>query len=291
MIRLAFSRITLRQLSEDEPMLSLSSALRGLNTGGHIMEYKLRCASLGITVYLIWEERKGPPLVKFWLKALGFDVSAWFGLGYPVLSPVTANGFEHLKEEYSGDMDFGKIWKELSNPDHVTSWDLVLPHAEFSFNNSVNRSTGCSPFEVVYDVRPNTPLDVNSLPLPPRPNEAALDFSSYMSHLHEECKRRLTISANSYATAANSHCTDRQFNEGDMLAFLVAGCEESWVPVSSPPFGWRVEDFFSVANQVSTGLGRFWAMDLFLGLHGIEPLSWALSLAFSFLWARPRLLT
>ena len=23
--------------------------------------------------------------------------------------------------------------------DHVTSWDLVLPHAEFSFNNSVNR--------------------------------------------------------------------------------------------------------------------------------------------------------
>jgi hypothetical protein len=34
--------------------------------------------------------------------------------------------------------------------DHVTSWDLVLPHAEFAFNNSVNRSTGCTPFEVVY---------------------------------------------------------------------------------------------------------------------------------------------
>ncbi|KAF9661852.1 hypothetical protein SADUNF_Sadunf19G0111800 [Salix dunnii] len=107
------------------------------------------------------------------------------------ISSVTANGFDHLKEEYPGDMDFGKIWKELS-------------------------SAGCAPFEVVYGIRPNTPLDVNCLPLPPRPSEAALDFSSYMSKLHEECKRRLAISANSYAKAANSHRKDRQFNEGDM---------------------------------------------------------------------------
>ena len=52
--------------------------------------------------------------------------------------------------------------------DHVTSWDMVLPHAEFAFNNSVNRTTGCTPFEVVYGFRPSTPLDVNSLPLPPQ---------------------------------------------------------------------------------------------------------------------------
>ncbi|XP_074346955.1 uncharacterized protein LOC141685770 [Apium graveolens] len=34
--------------------------------------------------------------------------------------------------------------------DQVTSCDTVLPHAKFSFSNSVNRSTGCTPFEVVY---------------------------------------------------------------------------------------------------------------------------------------------
>lgn len=33
--------------------------------------------------------------------------------------------------------------------DHTTSWDLILPQAEFAYNNSVNRSTGRSPFEVV----------------------------------------------------------------------------------------------------------------------------------------------
>ena len=34
--------------------------------------------------------------------------------------------------------------------DHVTNWDTVLPHAEFAFNNFVNRTTGYTPFEVVY---------------------------------------------------------------------------------------------------------------------------------------------
>ncbi|KAL6328237.1 hypothetical protein AAG906_034380 [Vitis piasezkii] len=101
--------------------------------------------------------------------------------------------------------------------DHVTNWDMVLPYAEFAFNNSINRTIGCTPFEVVYGFRPNTPLDVNSLSLPPRPSEVALDFSSYMRDVHEECKRRLTIHTNSYAASANSKRKDRQFNEGDMV--------------------------------------------------------------------------
>jgi hypothetical protein len=91
---------------------------------------------------------------------------------------------------------------------HVTSWDIV-PHAEFSFNNSVNRSTGCTLFEVVYGFRPNTPLDIISLPSPPRPSEAALDFSSYMRDVHEECKRRLTTHTSSYAAVANAKRKDQ----------------------------------------------------------------------------------
>jgi hypothetical protein len=83
--------------------------------------------------------------------------------------------------------------------DHVTSWDTVLPHAEFAFNNSVNRSTSCTPIEVVYGFRPNASLDIISLPSPPRLSEAALDFSSYMQDVHEECKRRLTTHTSSYA--------------------------------------------------------------------------------------------
>jgi len=101
--------------------------------------------------------------------------------------------------------------------DHVTSWDMVLPLAEFAFNNSVNRSTGCTPFEVVYGFRPNTPLDIIPLPSPPRPSEAALDFSNYMRDVHEECKRRLTVHTNSCAAIANIKRRDQQFIQGDMV--------------------------------------------------------------------------
>ena len=101
--------------------------------------------------------------------------------------------------------------------DHVTSLDLVLPHAEFAFNNSVNRSTGCTPFEVVYGFRPNAPLDVRPLPASTRASEAAMDFTSYMRDIHEECKRRLTIQTTSYADAANATRRNRQFNTGDMV--------------------------------------------------------------------------
>ncbi|KAF9665289.1 hypothetical protein SADUNF_Sadunf16G0107200 [Salix dunnii] len=38
-----------------------------------------------------------------------------------------------------------------------------------------------------------------------------------MQHIHDECKRRLTISSNSYAAAANAKRKDRQFHEGDMV--------------------------------------------------------------------------
>lgn len=95
--------------------------------------------------------------------------------------------------------------------------DAVLPHAKFAFNNSVTRSIGCTPFEVVYGFRPSTPLDVNSLPLPPRPSKAALEFSNSMRDVHDECKQRLSFHTSSYAASANAKHKDRQFNEGDMV--------------------------------------------------------------------------
>jgi len=38
--------------------------------------------------------------------------------------------------------------------DHHTIWDLLMPHAEFAYNSSINRSTGLSPFEIVTSRRP-----------------------------------------------------------------------------------------------------------------------------------------
>lgn len=107
---------------------------------------------------------------------------------------------------------------------------MVLSHAKFAFNNFVNRSTGCTLFELVYGFQPNTPLDINSLPSPPKPSEAALDFSSYMQNVHEECKQCLTVHTNSYAAMTNAKRKDQQFNAGDMV--LVRLRPERFPPVS-----------------------------------------------------------
>jgi hypothetical protein len=38
--------------------------------------------------------------------------------------------------------------------EHHTSWDQILPQAEFAYNDSVNRSTGKSPFQIFYGTQP-----------------------------------------------------------------------------------------------------------------------------------------
>jgi hypothetical protein len=38
--------------------------------------------------------------------------------------------------------------------EHHSSWDNILPQAEFAYNDSVNRSTGKIPFQIVYGMNP-----------------------------------------------------------------------------------------------------------------------------------------
>ena len=48
--------------------------------------------------------------------------------------------------------------------DSPGNWDLILPQAEFAYNNSVNWSTGLSPFEIVHGYKPRKPSNLISLP-------------------------------------------------------------------------------------------------------------------------------
>jgi hypothetical protein len=40
--------------------------------------------------------------------------------------------------------------------EHHSQWDHILPQVEFSYNDSINRSTGKSPFQIVYGVQLNS---------------------------------------------------------------------------------------------------------------------------------------
>ena len=48
---------------------------------------------------------------------------------------------------------------------HARTWDSILPIAQFAYNNSVNRTIGMSPFEVVHGYKARKPLDL--LPMSP----------------------------------------------------------------------------------------------------------------------------
>jgi hypothetical protein len=111
--------------------------------------------------------------------------------------------------------------------DHPPSWDLLLPHTEFAYNNSANRSTGLCPFEIVTGSKPRIHLDIAPLPHPTQSSEAALDFSRHIQQLHDEVRRKLTLSAQSYKTATDPHRRLIEFQVGDLVMIRI---RPEWYP-------------------------------------------------------------
>jgi hypothetical protein len=89
--------------------------------------------------------------------------------------------------------------------DHIASWDLLIPQAEFAYNNSVNCSTGRSPFEIVNGLQPCTPVDLVPLPLSPRVSEGAADFLRHIHDIHEEVRKKIVVSNEHYKTQVDAH--------------------------------------------------------------------------------------
>ena len=58
--------------------------------------------------------------------------------------------------------------------------DLALPQLEFAYNSSVNRSTGKSPFQVVYGRNPTSVLVLVELPLGDRISDDGEAFAEHI---------------------------------------------------------------------------------------------------------------
>ena len=59
----------------------------------------------------------------------------------------------------------------------LENWDLLLPHAEFAYNNSVNRSTSKSPFEIDHGYKPRRPVDLIPLSSHARVSKSTESFA------------------------------------------------------------------------------------------------------------------
>ncbi|MGV7343202.1 hypothetical protein PJI17_31380, partial [Mycobacterium kansasii] len=77
-------------------------------------------------------------------------------------------------------------------------WDLSLSQAEIAFNNIVNRSTGKSPFQIIYGRVPRHTLDLVPLPKHPGTSIAAEYMADKIMGIHAEVQPKLHASNERY---------------------------------------------------------------------------------------------
>ncbi|GKD27165.1 transposon ty3-I gag-pol polyprotein, partial [Tanacetum coccineum] len=68
---------------------------------------------------------------------------------------------------------------------NLKQWEELLPQAEFAYNRAPNKTTGRSPFMVVYGLNPATPLDLAVLDTSSKFNQEASDRAADIKALHQ----------------------------------------------------------------------------------------------------------
>jgi hypothetical protein len=123
--------------------------------------------------------------------------------------------------------------------EHHSQWDQVLPQAEFAYNDSPNRSTGQSPFQIVYGMQPRGVSELKDL----EQNELKMKKIG-------PCKILRKFEANAYEIEfPNDVGISPIFNVADLYPYREDGTERSedqkevqWVkqmPVAEKPHGWK----------------------------------------------------
>jgi len=67
----------------------------------------------------------------------------------------------------------------------LKSWEECLPFVEFAYNRTVHSTTGFSPFEIVYDFNPLTPMDLIPLPFEEKVSLDGEKKAKMVRQLHE----------------------------------------------------------------------------------------------------------
>ena len=77
-------------------------------------------------------------------------------------------------------------------------WDLALAKVEFVYNDSPNRSTGMSPFQIVYGMNPRGVYELRNFGGQERRSVDGENFASCMHEIQDGVKKKLQESACKY---------------------------------------------------------------------------------------------
>ena len=99
--------------------------------------------------------------------------------------------------------------------DHVKAQKLY--QAEFAHNHAVNRSTGFSPFQVVYSAQPRGPLDLMSLSVVGFVPKKVQDFVFGLHEVHKTVHENLVRANSKYKQHADQKRREVDFEVGDFV--------------------------------------------------------------------------
>jgi hypothetical protein len=68
--------------------------------------------------------------------------------------------------------------------EHHSSWDSIIPQAEFAYNDSMNRSIGKSPFQIVYGMQPREVSELRDSEQTATSSASVEEFTEAMKELH-----------------------------------------------------------------------------------------------------------
>jgi hypothetical protein len=88
---------------------------------------------------------------------------------------------------------------------------------EFAYNDSINRSTGKIPFQIVYGMQPRGVLELRDSEQNATRSASVEDFTEAMKELHSQVKVRLQNSNQDYKRRADQHRRQLQFEVGDLI--------------------------------------------------------------------------
>jgi hypothetical protein len=92
-----------------------------------------------------------------------------------------------------------------------------LAQAEFAYNSMINRSTGKTPFQIVYYQPPRHALDLAPLPKLPGMSIAAEYMADRIKAILEEVRTNLEESNARYKAAADRKRRAKIFQVGDLV--------------------------------------------------------------------------
>ena len=109
-------------------------------------------------------------------------------------------------------------------PLKLNDWDEHLPALEFAYNDSVQASTGATPFFLNYGQHPRSVLDA-VLPVQPHPGPArpAVNYQRALQDRVTSAQRRIQLAQDRQARYVNKSRRDITFNVGDLVLLSSRG--------------------------------------------------------------------